>query len=152
EESKLSLFGTAGFSNDYGFQEGFDNQVNAQGVRLNSYDTKKYNYNTQSTAMVNVSYEINPKHTIDYNFLAVNTSELSYNTYQGFMRDKAETEKGGLVQRNAYVQNTLLTHQLLGNHELTNKSTINWRVFLIQVKIYMADRIQTSMKYVERYG
>src|SRR5690606_40474017 len=36
EESKLSLFGTAGFSNDYGFQEGFDNQVNAQGVRLNS--------------------------------------------------------------------------------------------------------------------
>ena len=151
EESKLSLFGTAGFSNDYGFQEGFDNQVNAQGVRLNSYDTKKYNYNTQSTAMVNVSYEINPKHSIDYNFLAVNTSELSYNTYQGFMRDKAETEKGGLVQRNAYVQNTLLTHQLLGNHELTDKNTFYWGASLNQVKSHMPDRMQTSMKYDERY-
>src|SRR5690606_17714652 len=43
------------------------------------------------------------------------------------------------------------THQLLGNHELTDKNTFYWGASLNQVKSHMPDRMQPSMKYDERY-
>lgn len=147
---KLSLFGTLGFQNDYGYREGIDKQVNAQGVRLNDYFVKRYSYNTKSTAMATLDYEINANHSLTYNFIAVNDSHLNHDHYQGYIRDKAEIDNGGIVQRNAYTQNTLIAHQLLGEHKITEQNTFFWGTSFNQVKSFMPDRTQTSMKYDER--
>lgn len=149
-EGKLSLFATLGFQNDYGYREGIDKQVNAQGVRLNDYFVKKSNYTTKTTGMATLDYEINTNNKLTYTFLAVNNSLLQYDHYEGYIRDKAETDNGGLVQRNTYVQNTLTAHQLLGKHTLTDQNTFYWGTSFNQVNSYMPDRTQTSLKYDDR--
>lgn len=150
KEGNISLFGTFGHDNGFNYREGIDKQVNAQGVRINDYFAKKYNYNTKSTGMINATYEINDKNKIAYNLLTVNDSQLNYSHYEGYIRDKAEMDNGGVLQRNSYLQNTLFVNQLLGEHKISDKNTFYWGASLNQINSYMPDRTQTSVKYDDR--
>ena len=149
EDGKLSIFGTLGFSNDYNFKEGINKTINAQGVRQKDLFQKTYSYETNTTGMANIAYAINPNHQVAYNFLFVNGSSLSNDTFEGYMVDKAESNKGGFIQRNTYNQNQLMTHQLLGNHNLNEQTAINWGASYNQITSEMPDRTQSTLGWNE---
>ena len=146
---KLSLVGAFSFENAYQYKEGIDKQVNAQGVRLNDYFVKRFGYNTKSSGTVHIDYDWNENNSISYALLGVNDSFLNYDHYQGYMRDKAEIDNGGIVQRNTYIQNSLIANQLLGKHQLNEKNSFNWGISYNNVTSSMPDRTQTSVKFDE---
>jgi len=122
KDGVLNLFGTLSFSNDYGFKEGVNKSVNAQGTTINNLFQKTSSYNTNTTGMVNANYDVNANNTISYNFLFINGSSLKNDNLTGYMRDIAETEQGGILERNTYEQNQLMVNQLLGKHILNKKA------------------------------
>ncbi|OXA71874.1 TonB-dependent receptor [Flavobacterium aquidurense] len=147
EEGKLSLFATASFNNGYEYREGLSQSVNAQGASLKSFQQEKYTYNTNSTGMFNANYRLNKNHKIGYNFLFINSSEQTRDTYFGTDRDFDNADASLLVQRGTFSQNTVFINQLLGNHKITDKIDFDWGVSYNTVKGDMPDRTQNKMFY-----
>ena len=148
-EGILNTYATISFSNDYGFKEGINKTVNAQGVAINNLYQKTSSYNTNTTGMFNANYDINSNNNISYNLLFVNTSSLKNDNLSGYMRDIAETEKGGILIRNTYEQNQLFVNQLLGKHILSEKTTLNWAGAFNHIQNDMPDRTQNKLMYNE---
>ena len=144
EEGKLSLFGTANFSNGYEYREGVNQNISAQGAPLKAFNQERFQYTTNSTGMFNAAYRLNAKNKISYNFLFVNSSDQTRDTYTGFIRDVAE--EGGIVQRGTYTKNALTINQLIGVHTIDSLTTIDWGLSYNTVKGDMPDRTQTTVK------
>src|SRR5690606_191024 len=98
DTGSLNLFATASFDNGFEYREGINQSVNAQGAKLKSFNQERFSYNTNATGMFNANYRINPNHRIAYNFLMVNSSNQTRDSYQGYIRDIAENDNG-LIQR-----------------------------------------------------
>ncbi|MCK0124928.1 TonB-dependent receptor [Gelidibacter sp. F2691] len=145
-EGSLNLFATASFDNGFEYREGINQSVSAQGAKLKSFNQERFAYNTNTTGMFNANYRLNSAHKIAYNFLAVNSSNQMRDSYQGFIRDIAENNNG-LIQRSTYVQNTLMIHQLLGSHTLSEKFELDWATSYNKVEGDMPDRTQNTLKF-----
>lgn len=147
EEGKLSLFATGGFNNGYEFREGLTQNVNAQAAPLKSFHQVKTTYNTNTTGMFNANYRLNKNHKIGYNFLFVNSSEQTRDTYLGTDRDYENDNAPAdlLVQRGTFTQNTVFINQLLGSHKVTDKIDFDWGVSYNTVKGDMPDRTENKM-------
>jgi hypothetical protein len=145
KEGKLNLFATVNFSNGYEYREGLNQSVNAQAVKLKSFQQERFGYKTNSTGMFTANYKIDDKNKLSYNFLFVNSSEQSNDSYFGYNRDFEGSDI--LIQRGTFVKNTLFVNQLLGNHELTKKIDFDWGLSYNQIKGDMPDRTQNTMKF-----
>jgi TonB-dependent receptor len=144
EEGKLSLFGTANFSNGYEYREGVNQNISAQGAPLKAFNQERFQYTTNTTGMFNAAYRLNSKNKISYNLLFVNSSDQTRDTYTGFIRDLAD--EGGIVQRGTYTKNALMINQLIGAHTIDSLTTVDWGVSYNTVKGDMPDRTQTTVK------
>lgn len=150
EEGKLNLFATAGFNNDYTYKKGFTKVLNTQGFEQLDLNHANTTYNTNTTGMFNANYQINPDHKIAYNFLFINSSSLANDFYNGYKRDLLEdSEKKGFISRNTYTQNQLMIHQLLGEHNFNETTTLKWGASYNNIDGKMPDRTQTTMQYDE---
>jgi len=150
-EGSLNLFATASFDNGFEHREGINQSVSAQGAELKSFNQERFSYNTNTTGMFNANYRINSNHNIAYNFLMVNSSSQSRDSYQGFIRDIAENDNG-LIQRGTFIQNTLLVNQLLGKHNLSEKIDFNWGASYNKVEGDMPDRTQNTLRFMDNLG
>jgi len=144
EEGKLSLFGTANFSNGYEYREGDNRSISAQGSPLLSFDQERFQYTTNTTGMLNATYRINNKNKLSYNFLYVNTSDQTRDIFTGILRDVADN--GGYVIRGTYTKNTLIINQLLGSHKIDSLTTVDWGTSFNTVTSDMPDRTQNILK------
>lgn len=141
---KLNLFATINFDNGYQYREGLNQSMSAQGARLKSFQQEKHNYSTNTTGMFNANYHFNYDHKIGYNFLYINSSDLSRDIYTGYDRDLGD-EENARVQRGTFIQNTLLINQLLGNHKLNKRTNFDWALSYNNIKSDMPDRMQNKM-------
>ncbi|WP_418264129.1 TonB-dependent receptor domain-containing protein [Flavobacterium faecale] len=147
EEGKLSFFATASFNNGYEFREGLTQSINAQGASLKSFEQEKFSYNTNTTGMFNSNYRFNNDHKIGYNFLFVNSSEQTRDTYFGSDRDFDNADASLQVQRGTFTQNSVIINQLLGNDKITDNINLDWGLSYNTVKGDMPDRTQNKMFY-----
>lgn len=144
EEGKLSLFGTANFSNGYEYREGDNRSISAQGAPLRSFEQERFQYTTNTTGMLNATYRINNNNKLSYNFLYVNTSDQTRDIFTGILRDVADD--GGYVIRGTYTKNTLMINQLLGSHKIDSLTTVDWGTSFNNVTSDMPDRTQNIIK------
>jgi hypothetical protein len=126
-EGKISLFGTASFSNEYasskdGIAKG---SVNAAGVAGKDLDYSYFAYNTNTTAMLNAGYKIDTKNKINFNSLFINTSTQKKEESYGYIVDLAN-DANGFIRRNDYQNSNLFVNQLLGEHKLSERTIFNW--------------------------
>ena len=149
--SRLNLFAVADFTGDYNYREGVNRELSMGGEQLKDFDQVRYEYATHSTGMLNAEYVLNPSHRFSYNFLFVNSSDQSADSYYGFIRDMAE-DGSGLVQRNTFRQTKLFVNQLLGNHTLTEKIDVDWGLSYNHVLSSMPDRTQNITRLDNQLG
>jgi outer membrane receptor protein involved in Fe transport len=147
EEGKLNLFATASFDSGFEQREGLNQSLSAQGASLKSFHQERFSYKTNTTGMFSANYKMNNDHKIGYNFLFVNSSDQSRDTFLGEDRDFDNSEADLLVQRGTFIQNTIMINQLLGNHKLTDKLGLDWGASFNTVKGDMPDRTQNKMFY-----
>ena len=124
---KISLFGTASFSNSYesrtkGIARG---SVNAAGVAGKNLDYNYFAYNTNTTGMLNAAYKINNSNKIKFNSLYINTSSQKKEESFGYIVDLAN-DGNGYIRRNDYEKSDLWINQLLGEHKLSERTNFNW--------------------------
>ncbi len=146
QQGQLNLFATASFSNKYKYKEGIVKSVQAQGDATKDFETKDYEYTTNTTGMFNAQYSINPSNKIAYNLLYINGSSESNEEYRGYMRDLADGPEGGFLRRGNYIQNNLLINQILGEHQFNEQFKLNWGGSYNTIKSDMPDRIQNTFR------
>jgi len=146
--SKLGFFAAASFdSSAERLQDGVARSVDAHGNGIKDFnDFTSNKYNTNTTGLVNLFYNINPNHSIKANSIFINHSSQSLNEYRGYVRDINENENG-LVRRGTFERNTLFINQLLGDHKLNERSEFNWGISFNRIKADMPDRIQNTLRY-----
>lgn len=151
--SKFGFFAAASFdSNGERLQNGVARTVDAHGNGIKDFHTFTSNkYNTNTTGLINLFYDINPNHKLRANSILINNSSQSLNEYNGYVRDINENENG-LVRRGTYERNTLLINQLLGEHNFSERSEFNWGISFNSIKNEMPDRIQNTLRYDENDG
>lgn len=159
ENGKLSLFGTASFSNDYssrnegsaasGINENATGVVGQDGLYGRKFDSyTSFGYNTNATAMANVGYKINTNHKIKFNSIFVNSSSQGTEEYSGRIVDLAN-DGNGLIRRSTFTENKLFVNQLLGNHRFSEQMNLNWGVSYDKVNGEMPDRTTNTLNKVD---
>ncbi|HAM98396.1 MAG TPA: hypothetical protein DCQ26_07270 [Marinilabiliales bacterium] len=122
-DQKLGTLFTVAFDNKYETVTGYDNILNAQGGINSSYDYQKYTYETNLTGLANLAYLINPKHSIKYNFLLINSSEDRFKVKEG------KSAEGDIRTINNYRMRIyrLYNSQLIGDHQLGGHLSLEWK-------------------------
>ena len=148
--SKFGFFASASFdSNGERLQNGVARTVDAHGNGIKDFHQFTSNkYNTNTTGLINLFYDINPNHKLRVNSILINNSSQSLNEYRGYVRDINENENG-LVRRSMFERNTLFINQLLGDHKINENSDFNWGISFNTIKSEMPDRIQNTMRYAD---
>ena len=149
---KLSVFGTASYSNEYNsITDGSVKSINGAGVANKDFeDFETMSFSTNVTAMANVGYKINTNNKINFNSIFINTSTLSKEDYFGYFVDGGE-DNNGFVRRNKYDKNALWINQLLGDHKLSERSKFNWGVSYNTINGSQPDRTQNILNKFD-YG
>lgn len=127
--NKYNTFGylvNANYSNTYQYQPGKFALINAQDVRRLDYEFDSYNYNTQTSVLTNIHYDMAKKHFFDYTLLYTNISSDQTRQTSGFHFDYPVD--GVASTRFTYRQNQLMVNQIRGSHLLLddNRLKIDW--------------------------
>lgn len=151
-DSKLSFFGTVSFENGYEFLEGpaldFTNDIK---VRFNNVEEFVYNSNT--TALGNIYYQINADHKLSFNSLFVNSASDKVGYFGtrglGFNRDGfSGNGDGGFYQMNVqFNQDIIYVNQLHGTHNFEDGGlSLKWGVGYNKVLSDEPDRKRISFE------
>jgi len=152
EASRLSVFATASFGNNFEFREG--PAVDYTTVEKKNFpNTEQYEYSRNTTAMANIVYRINDKHKVKINSLFINdaTDEVSYFGTQGLGANRdaiLDTDRGFYQSNVQFSQDMIFVNQLLGTSTLSDKMKLDWGVGYNSVLGRQPDRKRIS---IERY-
>ncbi len=150
--SKLSLFATASFDNDFEYRNG--PAVDFTTIEKKRFDASEaYEYSTTTTAMANIIYKIDSDHKVSYNSLFINSASDEVSFFgidgQGTNRDAILDTDRGFYQMNVqFDQDMIIVNQLLGTHNLNEKLKFDWGVGYNVVDSRQPDRKRISL---ERY-
>ena len=150
EEGRLNAFFTLGFDNASSFNSGVSRgKVGADGYTRQDFKKDSYSYNTNTTAMGVLNYRMNSNHKFTFTSLFLNSSDQSHDEYNGFDiefdNDVTNNENGvGFIQRNTFTETKLLINQLSGEHDLSDRNTLNWIVGYNQMNNTIPDRMQNT--------
>jgi len=150
ESSKISLFFTAAFDNDFEFRKG--PAVDFTTVEKKRFDdSEEYEYSTTTTAMANLIYRIDSHHRISYNSLFINSSKDEVGYFgldgRGTNRDAILNTDQGFYQMNVqFDQDMIFVNQLLGNHKLNEKLEFDWGIGVNNVRSRQPDRKRFSIE------
>ncbi len=126
ENKTFSLFATYNFGNDFSYKEGITlGALNSQGIPHKDLKFENYSYQTNSTAMVNMSFKLKNSQKISYNFMFINSSDNSNENYFGTVIDIAN-ENNGYLARKIYENNCVLVNQLTGFHKISKSLDFDW--------------------------
>ena len=152
EESRLSIFATANFSNNYEFLEG--TAVDFTTVEKKRFpNAVEHKYNRNTTLMTNIGYRFNSNHKIKFNALFINDASDEVGFYgtkgQGTNRDAIlNTDKGFFQSNIQFEQDMIYVNQLIGTNHINDKLKLDWGLGYNKVFARQPDRKRIS---VERY-
>ncbi len=149
DQSRLSLFGTASFSNGYELWEGpardFTNVL-----KFDFPNTREFAYKTTTTALASINYRINDDHKVKFTSLFVNSSADAVGLYgvdgNGFNRDGITSDDGFFVMNVQFNQDMIFVNQLNGEHQFDEKWGLDWGVGFNKVFSDEPDRKRITLE------
>ena len=150
--SRLSLFATASFENDYEYRAGRQTDFTTIFKKIFP-ETEEFEYSTTTTAMLNINYKIDDNNKIKFNSLFINSSSDQVGFYgtggNGFNRDSQSliNDQIGFYQQNVqFNQDLIYVNQILGNHKFNDKYELDWGVGYNRVNAHEPDRKRFSVE------
>lgn len=131
-DTRLSVFATLGFSNGFEFREGVARDF-TNVLKVDFPNVEEYDYQTNTTAMVNVDFKVDNQNSFKYNSLFINSSSDKVGYYgtkgQGFNRDAIASDDGFFTINGQFNQDMVFVNQLLGKHRYEDEGLeVNWGV------------------------
>ncbi|MBT8181326.1 MAG: TonB-dependent receptor [Eudoraea sp.] len=151
-ESKLSLFMTGSFDNNFEYRKGTATDFTT--VTKKSYpEVEEYEYTTTTTGMMNLVFRANSDHKLSLNSLFINNASDNVGYFgvggNGTNRDAILNTDKGFYQMNVqFDQDMIFVNQLLGTHKMDDKFTVDWGIGVNKVLARQPDRRRISL---ERY-
>ncbi|WP_196886930.1 TonB-dependent receptor [Aureivirga sp. CE67] len=147
EDGKLNLFATGSFDNGFKYREGVTRgAVTKQSVAKRDLTNESYKYTTNATLMANLEYRINNQNNIAFNTLYINSTEQKLDEYEGVINIYDNAPKGGgYISRESFERTQIFVNQLLGEHKLTDRLTVNWGGGFNNVNNTLPDRRQNML-------
>ncbi len=150
-DSRLSLFATASFENDYEYRKGQQTDFTSVFKKIFP-ETEEFEYSTTTTAMLNANYKIDDNNKIQFNSLFINSSSDQVGFYgiggNGFNRDSQSTvdsEKGFFQKNIQFNQDLIYVNQILGNHK-SGDLELDWGMGYNRVNAHEPDRKRFSIE------
>lgn len=143
---RLSVFGVTNHDNGFSYTSGVSRgSINTSGLIFKDFDFQKFQYQTNTTAMLNLSYDTDT-FNVSANSLLVNSSDQNQQEFLGTIDvfDYAP-EGGGYVQRSVFERTTLLVNQLLGTYRLSNTTKVDVGLSYNIMDNHIPDRRQTTL-------
>lgn len=150
DDSKLSFFLTGSFDNSYLYKDGsavdFTNTFNKT-----FSSAEEFQYNTTSTLMGSLVYKLDQNTKFKFNSIFVNSSANEVGYYgrdgNGTNRDAIQnTDEGFFILNSQFNQDLILVNQLLGEHNIGEKTTLDWGVGFNSVYSHEPDRKRISIE------
>ena len=138
---KLSVFGYAGFDNNYVYSSGKEGFFDSTGDAIKNLDVDRYTYNTNNTALINLAYKINAGNKISFTSNFIHSSEQDARFFHGYMR---EIGSDIIINRGDNKITSTLINQLYGNHKLTDTWSADWGVSYNLLNSKRPDRLQNT--------
>lgn len=138
---KLNTFMSVAHDNEYTYSDYLERRINGGGDTRKDLEGKKTNYETQTTAFLNLNYS-HEKSEIYLNSMMLNSSDQMYRSLTGFIKDLAE--EGAYISRGDFERTTLFVNQLLGEHILSASNRLNWGLSYNHVLNVVPDRKHLS--------
>lgn len=148
ESGRLAMFGYAAFENDHNYVKGILGGAYDGGISpLKLYDdSEEYRHSTNTTALLNLNYRINPANTVNFSTNYIHTTEQKLGYYNGFDRniidDPQRTEGITMIRRGTNKVNDLFINQLRGEHKIADPFTLNWSIGYNRLESERPDRQQ----------
>ena len=127
--SKLSLFVTGSFENNFEYRKG--SAIDFTLVEKKAYDAaEEFEYSTISTVMGSAKYRLNENNSLKYTSLFINNSSdvVGYFGIDGTGRNRdaiLDTDRGFYQMNVQFDQTQMLVNQLEGNHT-SGKFDVDW--------------------------
>ncbi len=150
DEQKLDVLFTGSFSQDHKTAlDGTEASFNSQGGIITNFDnTDRYQYSTNTTALVSLGYRWNTNNKILATTLFVNDTQDELREFIGIGSEAADVTI--FARRGTYEQNTLFTQQLTGEHKFgEDKYVLDWGVAYNNAKGLIPDRRQLFFTELE---
>ncbi len=147
--SRLSLFATASFENDYEYRSGVQTDFTSVFKKVFP-ETEEFEYSTTTTAMVTINYRIDDSNKLKFNSLFINSSsdEVGYFgiSGKGQNRDAILNTDEGFYQMNIqFDQDLIYVNQLIGEHKSGNIE-VDWAIGYNNTFSHQPDRKRISLE------
>lgn len=143
DEGRINLFATLSHKNNYQYREGSERIIGSRADIVNSdyFNIEKNIYETNTTGMLNLDYRINSRHRIKWNSILINGASSAVNEYDV----KPQQEPLQFTRQTLTQQNQLFLNQLLGEHQLKERLSLDWGASYGIVNADMPDRITSTL-------
>lgn len=150
DDSKLSFFITGSFDNSYLYKDGeradYSNTENKYFPNVEEYE-----YGTTASLMGSLVYKLNSETKFKFNSIVINNSndQVGYYGIKGQGRNREgiqNTDEGFFVLNSQFNQDLIFVNQLLGEHKIGEKTTLDWGVAFNSVYSHEPDRKRISIE------
>jgi TonB-dependent receptor len=129
------------YKNDLKYNDGLSAIYNAQQAPDYLYQTERYSFSTNASALLNLYYKAGSKSTYTITGLYVNDSSNDIFNQQGF---KSDLSGDIYARRNSYVQNSLWTSQFSGTNNFSDRLKLKYTLGYTNITGSTPDRTQNS--------
>ncbi|WP_369048330.1 TonB-dependent receptor [Tenacibaculum sp. UWU-22] len=128
KDKNLYLFAYVGFDNDYLYSNGEEGFYDATGGMIkNSHDIDRYEYKTNTTGFLNLTYKKNADNKINFTSNYIHSSSQAIRMVNGNYREVGNYDDVVVRKTDNKITDTWI-NQLFGNHKLGSDWQTNWAV------------------------
>lgn len=143
----FSIFYTVSYKRDFSHTNGVYRRFNSNTLYSEFLDTESWSTNENLTGLLNLSYRLDTKNKINYNFLFIN--KLSDDVYEqgrdgkGYKFDMDQISDSFFARDMNLRTTQIIVNQLLGDHDLSENNKLQWGVGYNKVGSDEPNRIRT---------
>ena len=147
KDIKLNFLATANYRNENRYQEGKVRVINTLNQPMLDYDQKRWQFNTQSSALASLSLELGRHHSISYTSTWVKLSSDEVQENRGTHFDYQDHV---LSRRETFRQNYMLINQVAGEHVFGNadRLKVDWAGSMSKADANEPDRKQLVLSLI----
>lgn len=152
-QKDLSIFATLSHENESKYSDGIFKKYRSNVLDESFNDTEEFTTEYSSTGLLNLAYDFNENHNINFNSVWVKkTKDELYESGrngEGYVFDQDPQEDGAFVRDQNLKETTLWVNQLLGSHKLTEKNKLQWAAAYNTVKAEEPNRIRNEVNILD---
>lgn len=147
----LSIFGTLSHTGKSEYQTGIFKKYRSNVLDQSFSDVENFEKNINTTALVNLEYDLSATSTINFNSLWIfKTTDNLYESGrngEGYVFDQDPSEDSAFVRDQNVKTTQLVINQLLGSHEIGTKHKLKWGAAYNFVNADEPNRIRNEVNY-----